>query len=443
MSGLELWGGPECTVHRIGDRTGDQLQRTGHHHRLSDLDLFADLGLRALRYPVLWERTEIRPGTFDWLWPDIRLDRLQSLGIRPIVGLVHHGSGPKWTHLLDPGFAPGLARFAGAVARRYPWVRDWTPVNEPLTTARFSALYGHWHPQARDEGKFWNALLNQIEATVLSMAAIREHIPDARLIQTEDFGHTYATPPCQSQADFENLRRFMTWDLLFGRVDRHHPLWSRLHAFGLGDRLRALVDDPCPPEVLGVNHYLTSDRFLDDRVERYPLQTRGGNDHLAYSDVEAVRILPPSIGGWSDTLTRVWDRYRTPLAVTECHLGGPAEDQCQWLTECWQASLDLRARGATVEGVTVWSLLGAYDWDSLLTAERGSYEAGAFDVSDGFPVATPLATLAQSLAQTGSAENTRRLASSTGWWAMDARILYPLDEVVEPPLHVERRAAVR
>ena len=52
---------------------------------------------------------------------------------------------------------------AGAAAERYPWIEDWTPVNEPLTTARFSALYGHWYPHAQDEHAFWLALLNQID----------------------------------------------------------------------------------------------------------------------------------------------------------------------------------------------------------------------------------------------------------------------------------------
>lgn len=426
MSALQLWGGPECTVHRIGDRTWDQLKRTGHHERVDDLEMFADMGLRALRYPVLWERTETRPGELDWRWTDARLGRLRALNVRPIIGLIHHGSGPLWTDLLDPGFAPGLARFAGAAARRYPWIRDWAPVNEPLTTARFSALYGLWHPQARDEAMLWQALLNQIEATVLSMAAIRAEIPDARLIQTEDFGHTYATAPCQSQADFENLRRFLTWDLLSGRVNRSHPFFARLDVFGLGDRLRRLADAPCPPQILGVNHYITSDRFLDHRVERYPPVLRGGNAQIAYADVEAVRVLPASVGGWGEVMARVWNRYRLPLAVTECHLGSEPDEQCEWLLDCWNAALDFKAGGGRIEGVTIWSLLGAYDWDSLLTLERGRYEAGAFDVSSGHPVATPLAALARSLGRTGSAMG-MDATSTPPWWKTDARVLYPLE----------------
>ena len=54
---LELWGGVECTVNRVGDRYFDQLERNGHAARLSDLGLFAGLGVRAMRYPVRWERT--------------------------------------------------------------------------------------------------------------------------------------------------------------------------------------------------------------------------------------------------------------------------------------------------------------------------------------------------------------------------------------------------
>ena len=113
---IEVWGGHECTVNRVGDAWRDQTLLSGHQDRIEDLDLFAGLGLKALRYPVLWERTEIEPGRYDWTWADARLGRLRDLGIRPIVGLVHHGSGPERTNLLDPGFVDDLAAFAAAAA---------------------------------------------------------------------------------------------------------------------------------------------------------------------------------------------------------------------------------------------------------------------------------------------------------------------------------------
>ena len=68
-SPLELWGGHECTVNRVGDRYFDQTVRTGHHDRLSDLTRFAEIGFSALRYPVLWERIAPNdPATRDWAW---------------------------------------------------------------------------------------------------------------------------------------------------------------------------------------------------------------------------------------------------------------------------------------------------------------------------------------------------------------------------------------
>lgn len=420
---LEIWGGHECTVNRIGDTWRDQSRMSGHHDRIEDLDLFASLGLKALRYPVLWERTEIEPGRYDWSWIDARLRRLRELGVRPIVGLVHHGSGPAWTHLLDPGFAEGLARFAGAAARRYPWVRDWTPVNEPLTTARFSALYGHWYPHRRNERDFWIALIHQLEATRGAMRAIRAVNPDARLIQTEDFGRTWGTGPCADQAAHDNARRLMTWDVLTGRVTRDHPLRAHLDRLSLGARVDAFAEEPCAPDLLGLNHYVTSDRFLDHRLDRYPPHVHGGNGVLAYADVEAVRVVDDLPDGWSESLGVLWDRYRLPIAVTECHLGCTAREQARWLEGCWEAAVAARLKGIEVEAITPWALLGSHDWDSLLTAFRGSYEPGVFDVSRGTPEPTALATLVRQLAVDGAPG--RGATDGAGWWRDIDRLAYP------------------
>ena len=411
---LEIWGGHECTVHRVGAEWRDQTRLSGHHDRPDDLDLFARLGLRALRYPVLWERTELAPGVYDWRWADTRLERLQALGVRPILGLVHHGSGPAWTNLLDPAFPEGLARFAGAVAERYPWVRDWIPVNEPLTTARFSALYGRWYPHARNEGQFWLAVTHQLEGVRAAMQAIRAVAPDARLIQTEDFGRSWGTGPCAEQARHENIRRLFTWDVLTGRFTREHPLHDRLGEFWLATRLGSFVRAPCPPDVIGVNHQVTSDRVLDHRLERYPRQLHGGNGKVAYADVEAGKVVKNLPDSWLGALSLLWDRYRIPIAVTECRLGCPPDQQVRWLEACWRAAIQARRAGVEVVAITPWALLGSHDWDSLLTSAEGRYEPGVFDVSSGRPRPTELAALVRELAFDGAPA--RPSAPLETWW---------------------------
>jgi dTDP-4-dehydrorhamnose reductase len=424
-SPLELWAGIECTFNRVGDEYFDQLARNGHYTRRTDLNLFADLGVRALRYPVLWERTapdELEQA--DWSWADERLAQLRDLGIRPIIGLVHHGSGPRHTSLIDPLFAEKLAAYARAVAARYPWVLNYTPVNEPLTTARFSGLYGHWYPHSRDNLIFARALLTQCRATVLAMRAIRETNPAAQLIQTEDLGKAYSTRALAYQADFENERRWLSFDLLAGRVNRAHPMWHYLCWAGINEaELDWFLNNACPPDVIGINHYMTSERFLDERVERYPICTHGDNGRTRYADVEAVRVCTEGLAGTRSLLKETWERYRLPLAVTEAHLGCTREEQMRWFKEVWDGAKALRDEGADVRAVTAWSLLGAFDWNSLLTRSEGHYEPGVFDLRGNKPRPTALAGLLRDLA--AGREPQHPVLDAPGWWHRLTRLQYP------------------
>jgi len=438
---LELWAGPECSVVRVGDRFVDQLELTGHARRLADLDLLAALGVRAVRQPVLWERTW--PGeTPDWSFADERLARLRELEVRPIVGLVHHGSGPLHTSLLEGSFVTGLARFASAVAERYPWVTDWTPVNEPLTTARFSALYGHWYPHARSDRDFVRALTIQAEATRAAMQAIREVVPSARLVQTEDLGTVFATPKLAYQAAFENERRFVSLDLLAGRVDGAHALRDWLLGCGADPAvLDSLVETPCLPDVVGVNHYLTSDRFLDEHVGRYPVHVRGGNASEAYADVEAVRVRGDAIPGHGALLELLWARYHLPLAVTEVHLACAPEEQVRWLYEAWTSAEAARGSGVDVRAVTAWTAFGAYDWDTLLTRPSGRYEPGLFDVRGHEVRPTALAAVARDLATRAASDHP--MLEEPGWWRRLTRVHYPpFGHVVSSPPATQRPVLV-
>jgi dTDP-4-dehydrorhamnose reductase len=435
---LEVWGGHECTLSRVRDRHRDQTVLSGHQARDDDLDAFASLGLKALRYPLLWERIEKERGRCDWRWTDARLARARKLNLRLIAGLCHHGAGPGYVDLLSPDFAPGLARHARRAARRYPWIMDWTPVNEPLTTARFAALYGHWHPHLRDERAFWLALLNQIDAVRLAMHQIRTIIPDARLIQTEDLGRTYATAELQDQAEHDNGRRWMSWDLLFGRVTPGHPFWERLSRFGFGDRLEAIAASPSPPSIIGINHYLTSDRFLDHRCADYPELAPGGNGVQSYVDIEAIRIVDPAPAGLAGAIEEAWTRYRAPLALTEVHNACTRDEQVRWFARAWAEATAARGRGVDIRAVTAWSLLGAYDWDSLLTKERGHYEPGAFDVSSGERRETALAAYLRALSRDAAA---RSPVSGQGWWERDTRFAYEPARISVDAPPARRRSA--
>src|SRR3954463_10289882 len=86
----------------------------------------------------------------------------------------------------------------------------YTPVNEPLTTARFSGLYGHWYPHGEDYPTFARALMIECRAVALSMSAIRAINPGAQLIQTEDLGRIYSSPTLADIAAFHSHRRWLS-----------------------------------------------------------------------------------------------------------------------------------------------------------------------------------------------------------------------------------------
>jgi dTDP-4-dehydrorhamnose reductase len=425
-SNLELWGGVECTINRVGDGYFNQLQRSGHCGRLQDLQRFAELGLKTLRFPLLWEA--LAPHTLDqvdWSWSDQWLAEMQSLGIQPIAGLLHHGSGPRYTSLLDPEFPQKFAQYAAAIARRYPRIELYTPINEPLTTARFSALYGHWYPHKNDDRNFARAFLNQIKATVLAMNAIREVNPSASLVQTDDLGRVFSTPCLNYQAAFENERRWATWDLLRGDVNAEHPLSSYFTWAGVsGDELHFFRSHPCPPEIIGINYYVTSDRYLDENFDFYPPETRGGNGRHDYADDAAVRARSEGLAGVYCHILEAWQRYHTPIALTEVHLGCTLDEQLRWFMEMWRDCVRARNENCDLRAMTVWALLGSFDWDVLVTHQSGTYEPGAFDLRGGAPRPTAIASAIQELTQGRSFHHPA--LETEGWWRRPSRLRGPL-----------------
>jgi dTDP-4-dehydrorhamnose reductase len=415
---LEMWGGVECSHVRIHDAVRNQLDETGHLNRIDDLDLIASLGIRTLRYPVLWEMVERTASCYDWSWVDKRLRRIHELGMRPIAGLLHHGSGPVWTQILDPDFPEMLARYAERVAQRYPWIELYTPINEPLTTARISGLYGLWYPHGTNEAVCLQLTVAQCRAIAQAMKAIRKHTPAARLVQTEDVGRVFATTRLVYQADHENERRWLALDLLAGRVDRQHPFHGLLLSAGVDpSHLVELAAEPCQPDVIGIDYYLTSDRMLDDRVEQYPDEQIGGNGIDVYVDIAAVRSDVRDKTGLRSRIDEVWDRYHLPVAVTELHNGSTRDEQVRWLAAGWRAAQAAKDSRVDVRAVTAWSIFGAVDWNSMLARRDAYYESGAFDIRGGAPRATAVAKAIAELAQQGSFDHS--VLDRPGWWRPD------------------------
>jgi dTDP-4-dehydrorhamnose reductase len=426
VKSLQMWGGLECTYNRVGDRYVDQSEKNGHNKRISDLALFKSLELQKIRYPALWELVAPKDlDHCDWSYIDERLNELKRLDQDFIATFLHHGSGPLYTSLIDPDFPDKLATYARHFITRYPWVNDFTPINEINTTARFSVMYGHWYPHLQDETMYLKSMILQCRGTALAMKEIRRVNPKARLIQTDDLGKCQSTEEVRHQRDLENERRWLSWDLLCGKVTKDHPLYWWFMKKNIDPKeLEWFEENACPPDVIGVNHYHLSNRYLDHRLELFPEWSHGGNGYERYADVGAidtglVETIDPEV-----ILRETWDRYGITISVTECHTMGHRESQMRWLNKIWNTCLKLKNEGINIEAVTAWSLIGTYDWHKLCVHCEDFYEPGVFDLRnpEKVPKPTALSRMVHSLATRG--EYHHPLLGSEGTWQTGRRILF-------------------
>lgn len=416
---FELWGGIECTINRVQDQYLDQLEYAGHYERITDLDHLENLGISKLRYPVIWEKHQPEQDTvIDWTRTGQYLERLRAMDITPIAGLVHHGSGPKYVNFYDGSFERGLADYALKVAAQFPWLEFYTPVNEPLTTARFCGLYGHWYPHKTSDYDFFKVLLSECKATVMAMKVIKQLNPNAKLIQTDDLGKCYSTPLLKYQADYENERRWLSYELLSGTLTPDKVMWKYMLEQGIKEaELRYFLENNYPPDVCGFNYYLTSERYLDEDLQKYPESYHGGNEIHNYADVHTALVKMDQESGAYHLIKEAWDRLQRPLAITECHLYSPREDQMRWFYDMWLTLNRLRDEGVDIKALTAWALYGLHGWNKLCTEPWGEYEPGVFSLSSGQPRPTAMVGLIQELSGKQAFEHP--ILEGEGWWQRD------------------------
>jgi dTDP-4-dehydrorhamnose reductase len=423
-STVEVWGGLECTINRVGDNYFDQLEYSGHYDRLSDLDLIASLGVKMLRYPVIWEKHQAKKDEeVDWTRTERYLNHLTALGISPIAGLVHHGSGPKYVNFYDGSFEEGLAVYARKVAEKFPWLEFYTPVNEPLTTARFCGMYGHWYPHKKSDYDFFKVLLSECKATIMAMKAIREVNPNAKLIQTDDLGKCHSTPLLKYQAEHENERRWVSYELLSGKLTPDKHMYQFMVGVGITEEeLNYFLENSCPPDICGFNYYLTSERYLDDDLSKYPECYHGGNGRHSYADVHTALVKIDQETGAYNLLKEAAERLQLPLAITECHLYSPREEQMRWFNDMWNTANKLKQEGVDIRAITAWALFGLHGWNKLCTQPYGEYEPGVFNLNSGVPRPTAMVAYLQAL--TRDQNYAHPVLETEGWWKLDSNKIH-------------------
>jgi beta-glucosidase len=230
--------------------------------------------------------------------------------------------------------------------------------------ALFSALYGWWNEELRDDRSFVTALKHLVKANILAMHAILEVRPDAIFIQSESSEYFHAENPAAIKpAEIMNSRRYLSLDLNYGRrVD------SEMYEY--------LMDNGMSREEY---HF-----FLHHNLKLHCIM---GNDYYITNE---HRVAPDGcttasgeVFGYDGITWQYYDRYRLPVMHTETNLAeGPNGDEAvRWLWKQWANVLRVRNDGIPIVGFTWYSLTDQIDWDNALRDNKGTVNPlGLYDL---------------------------------------------------------------
>jgi len=360
--------------------TGDDA--CDHYRRWeSDLDLMAELGLRAYRFSIAWPRVQptgrgpANPRGLDFY--DRLVDGLLARGIEPWATL-YHWDLPQaleddggWT---EASIVDRVSDYAALVARRLgDRVPRWITLNEPRTHALIGYGAGRHAPGRRGWAGALRAAHHSHLAHAAATRAIRSVAPTARVGVCHDVN--FVVPASDDPADVEAAARhdaaMHRWflDPTFGRG---YPAalwaWYEEHRFVAGLDPTA-VEHAEPLDFLAVNYYRR------ERIEAAPI-----TDGWGIGSRMIERAGEHADNGWEvwpdglrSVLTRIHADYApAEIAVTEngatypdpeVVAGGVADPERRSYLERHLAALaDARDAGVPVDAYFVWSLLDNFEW---------------------------------------------------------------------------------
>ncbi len=372
----------------IGEQNGDVA--VDHYHRFErDIEIMADLGLKAYRFSIAWPRIvpdgdgDVEPRGLDFYR---RLcTSLRAAGITPMATL-YHWDLPQ--PLQDRGgwasreIVPAFTKYAQIVHGELgDLVDSWMTINEPWCAAFLGYGNGVHAPGITDPRAALRAahhlLLGHGEAITAMRAAAPEH----------KFGlvpNLYGVVP-QDPEKPEDLKAADTIDALQNRLwldatlkGKYPEEITRLQRrFGADD---AVLDGDMevisvPQDLLGVNYYSQHHvrGVRDPRPATDP--ARAGMEHVE----SAPRPTPQTAMGWSiephgltNVLRRLKDEWPVPpIYITEN--GAAFEDEARdgvvvdtdrrdFIASHVSAVADAMDDGVDVRGYFAWSLLDNYEW---------------------------------------------------------------------------------
>lgn len=325
--------GFECSTFHWKEQGRRNLVRETQHdeHVREDYELLQRLGIAVSREGIPWPLVDTA-GSYDFSVIDPMIEAMNATHVLPIWDLCHYG----YPEDLDPFTDAFVERFAGycRAAALYTSARMrgpyyFTPINE---ITFFSFCGGEWGwvaPYRKTKEERFSLRLALCRAAIAGVKAIREVLPEARMIHIDPLVQVVAPrdrPDLEEAARHETyVDTFLAWDIIYGR---EHP---------------ELGGSPEVLDIVGANNYSFGQ-----------MEYREQGPHQALTpDDDRIKPL-------CDLLSLVWERYKRPMIIGETSgLGG---GRAAWLKDVMEESLAAVSLGMDMHGVCLFPAVDMPDW---------------------------------------------------------------------------------
>jgi beta-glucosidase/6-phospho-beta-glucosidase/beta-galactosidase len=347
--------GFECStfVWKDGERK-DYVAITAHdRHLKNDYRRLEELGIGVVREAIRWPLVDLGDGRYDWSTVDPVLEAAEACHITPIWDLCHYG----FPDGLDPFSDACLQRFrdycrasAERVMTRARGARFFTPINEISFFSGAGTDMGWMFPFAKGRYAEFKRALCRMD--IEGVKAIREVIPDARMVHVDPMIH-HVPPPDRPDLADEAYRKaydeaYEAWDVLYGRM---HP---------------ELGGSPEILDIVGVNVYHFSQAMM---------QEDGAREVLGPRDPRRKPL--------SEMLMYAWERYRRPVIIGET--SGYQDRRAEWLRTTMEESMKALLTGVDLQGVCLYPCVDIPDWNTGEWAKIGIFDIEDADTCERCP----------------------------------------------------------
>lgn len=320
LNSFFIAGFPGATrVPRNGQRV-EQTTLCGHQRFYAqDYARAKKLGLLVARESAQWSTIERIAGQYDFSFVRRRIHSARAQGVQ-LVWTLLDGGWPADVDIMRPMFVQRFTAYARAFARllrdqevKNPIV---VPINEIGPLSRAGGEFAHVFPFLEERGLELRCQL--VRAAVAAIDAMREAMPEIRIMHVEPLIHVAAHPFHPEDADAADAMRrdqYAVLDMLSGRS------WPQL-----GGREHHL-------DLLGVSHYLSSQFYY------------AGPRHPG-------KMINPQAAEWrrlSDLLSELGRRYACPLVLAAT--GHDGAGRAAWLRYICREVQHAATRGVTVQGL--------------------------------------------------------------------------------------------